>query len=125
MKKKVEQTMTWDEANEAIDPTMLGQILAIGPGPARKIFKRYDFPIIPETEGNPKADKEAARLYIQGQDFKNHPKEKIEYLILMELRKLTKEFHEIKTILKEQFSCERKTIVENSNPNMKGDEIIE
>jgi len=126
MRNKVEQTMTWEEAEETIDADVLAKILAIGIKPARKIFKRYDFPVIPETENQPKADKEAARLYIQRMDFKNFPTEKIEYLTLMEIKKQTESLQEVANILKKHFSSDSPTIIENPKPNcMKGDEEID
>ena len=61
-------TMTWDEAPDTISPKELSKILGIGIVSARNIFDKPDFPKIPKSDiGNiGRADKEAARLYIQG-----------------------------------------------------------
>lgn len=90
MKTKRESTMTWEEAPNAISPMHLSKILGIGTQAARDVFKNKNFPIIPGTEAEPLAEKEAVRLYLQGIQLKNQPKESLLYLILLELKELNK-----------------------------------
>lgn len=83
-------TMTWDEAPDTISPKELSKILGIGIVSARNIFDKPDFPKIPKSDiGNiGRADKEAARLYIQGVKIKNNPKETILSMIYFELKRM-------------------------------------
>ncbi len=83
-------TMTWDEAPDTISPKELSKILGIGIVSARNIFDKPDFPKIPKSDiGNiGRADKEAARLYIQGIKIKSNPKESILSMIYFELRRI-------------------------------------
>lgn len=85
--------MSWEEAPDTITPEDLSKILGIGIASARNIFDRTDFPKIPKSIiGNiGKADKEAARLYIQGISTKTQTKESLLSMIYLELKKLTKE----------------------------------
>ena len=81
-------TMTWAEAPDTISPKELSQILGIGIISARNIFDKPDFPKIPKADiGNiGKADKEVARLYIQGIKInKNNAKESLLSMIYFEL----------------------------------------
>lgn len=91
MKANKKSTMTWEEAPDTISPTELSEILGICIISARKIFDQKDFPKVSKSViGNiGKADKEAARLYVQGFRIKEKPKETLDYLILLELKKLT------------------------------------
>ncbi len=88
MRVKKDSVMTWDDAPDTITPKDLSDILGIGIDNARKIFKEKDFPNISASIiGNiGKADKEAARLYIQGIRIKNNTKEDIFKLIYLELK---------------------------------------
>lgn len=89
---RVEPTpiMTWEEAPDTITPKDLAAILGIGIESARAIFDKSDFPKISKKDiGNiGKADKEVARLYIQGINVKTHPKETLLTMIYFELKKL-------------------------------------
>lgn len=89
---RVENTprMTWDEAPDVISPKELADILGIGIASARKIFDKPDFPKISKSDiGNiGKADKEAAKLYIQGIKIKNNSKEALLSMIYFELKKI-------------------------------------
>ena len=82
--------MSWDEAPDTITPEELSKILGIGIVGARSIFDKPDFPKIPKSViGNiGKADKEAARLYIQGISTKTQVKESLLSMIYLELKKL-------------------------------------
>ena len=86
-------TIKWEEAPDIITPKDLAKILGIGIDSARKIFDKDDFPKISKKDiGNiGKADKEAARLYIQGIRIKTNSKESLLAMIYFELKKLTKE----------------------------------
>ena len=90
MKKTTKSTMTWKEAPDTITPEDLSKILGIGIISARNIFDRKDFPKVSKYDiGNQgKADKEAARLYLQG--FKTNEKSETSLLslIYLELKKL-------------------------------------
>lgn len=90
MRVETKPTMTWEEAPDTISPKELAKILGVGIVSARNIFDKPDFPKIPKSDiGNiGRADKEAARLYIQGVKIKNNPKESILSMIYFELRKL-------------------------------------
>ena len=90
MKVKRESSMSWEEAPNAISPIHLSKILGIGIMSAREIFKNKDFPIIAGTELEPLAEKEAAKLYLQGIHLKNQPKDALLYLILQELKQLNR-----------------------------------
>lgn len=90
MRVETMPTMTWDNAPDTITPKDLSQILGIGIEGARKIFDKADFPKVSKKDiGNiGKADKEAARLYIQGVKFANNGKEALLTMIYFELKKL-------------------------------------
>ncbi len=90
MRGECKPTMTWEEAPDTITPKELSKILGIGINNARKIFDKQDFPKISKSDiGNiGKADKEAARLYIQGIRIKTNSKEGLLSLIYFELIKM-------------------------------------
>ena len=94
MRVENKPTMTWEEAPDTISPKELSQILGIGIISARNLFDKPDFPKIPKSDiGNiGKADKEVARLYIQGVKLKESNKTVVEYMILQELKKLNENF---------------------------------
>lgn len=84
-------TMKWEDAPDTIAPKDLAAILGIGIEGARAIFDKDDFPKISKKDiGNiGKADKEAARLYIQGVRInKNNTKESLLSMIYFELRRM-------------------------------------
>ncbi len=90
MRVETKATMKWEEAPDTITPKDLAAILGIGIEGARAIFDKDDFPKISKKDiGNiGKADKEVARLYIQGINVKTHPKESLLTMIYFELKKL-------------------------------------
>lgn len=100
MRVDTNPTMTWREAPDTITPKDLSNILGIGVESARKIFKDKDFPNISETIiGNiGKADKEVARLYIQGIKSKNNSKDDILKLIYMELKDINLKLNAIQLL---------------------------
>lgn len=114
MRGECKPTMTWKEAPDTISPKELAKILGIGINNARNIFDKPDFPKISKADiGNiGKADKEAARLYIQGIKIKNNSKEALLSMIYFELRKITAN-NEI-DMLKSDFE-KGKESVENEN----------
>lgn len=83
-------TMTWAEAPDTIDPEDLSKILGIGIESARRIFDKKDFPKVSKEDiGNQgKADKVAARMYLQGIKIKEHPKDALLFMIYQELVKI-------------------------------------
>lgn len=90
MRTKKIPTMSWAEAPDIITPEDLAKILGIGIENARKIFDEPNFPKISKNIiGNiGKADKEAARLYIQGIKInKSNNKESLLYMIYLEIKK--------------------------------------
>ena len=101
-------------SENTISPKELAKILGIGINNARNIFDKPDFPKISKADiGNiGKADKEAARLYIQGIKIKNNSKEALLSMIYFELRKITAN-NEI-DVLKSDFE-KGKESVENEN----------
>lgn len=90
MRVEAKATMKWENAPDTITPKDLAAILGIGIEGARAIFDKDDFPKISKKDiGNiGKADKEVARLYIQGINVKTHPKETLLTMIYFELKKL-------------------------------------
>ena len=90
MRTETKATMKWKNAPDTITPKDLAAILGIGIEGARAIFDKDDFPKISKKDiGNiGKADKEVARLYIQGINVKTHPKETLLTMIYFELKKL-------------------------------------
>ena len=90
MRTETKATMKWENAPDTITPKDLAAILGIGIEGARAIFDKDDFPKISKKDiGNiGKADKEVARLYIQGINVKTNPKESLLTMIYFELKKL-------------------------------------
>lgn len=88
MNVKHEIEMTWDEAPDTITPEIYAKIKGHSPQWARDRFKEAGFP----NQGNGKqiADKTAVRLYELGINPKENPKLGVEYLILLELKKMAK-----------------------------------
>ena len=89
MKKTTKPTLTWKDAPDTITPDDLAKILGIGILSARNLFDRKDFPKVSKYDiGNQgKADKEAARMYLQGFRI-NEKSETLLNLIYLELKKL-------------------------------------
>lgn len=81
--------MTWEEAPDTIGIEELQKILGIGKDRASDVFNTKGFPKIAGV--GLKADKEAARLYLQGFRIKENPKGTIDYMILRELKKLNEQ----------------------------------
>lgn len=88
MNVKKEITINWDEVPDTITPEIYAQIRGHSPEWARTRFKDKNFPRL--ESGKMIADKTAVRLYDMGIIVKNNPKQSIEYLILLELQKLSK-----------------------------------
>lgn len=84
-------TMNWKDAPDTITPKDLANILGIGVESARTIFKRKDFPKISNNLiGNiGKADKEMARLYIQGIRLSGNTKDDLLSLIYLEIKNIS------------------------------------
>lgn len=95
-KMKLKSTMTWEDAPDTITPVELAQILGIGENAARQKFDEKGFPRIPGLGNIRKADKNAARLYIQGINIKENQKEAINSMLLFELKKLNNNFNEMR-----------------------------
>ena len=90
MNVKKEITMVWEEAPDTITPEMYAQIRGIGTQTARNIFNSKGFPRIEGAGAKPIAEKIAVQLYDMGLNPKQNQKQSIEYLILLELKKLNK-----------------------------------
>lgn len=88
MNVKREITMNWDDAPDTITPEIYAQIRGHSPQWARNKFDEKDFPRL--ESGKKIADKTAVRLYELGINPKQNQKAGIEFLILLELQKLTK-----------------------------------
>lgn len=85
---KREVTMNWNNAPDTITPEIYAQIRGHSVQWARNKFDEKDFP---RLESKKKiADKTAVRLYELGINPKQNQKAGIEFLILLELQKLTK-----------------------------------
>lgn len=88
MNVKREVTMNWNNAPDTITPEIYAQIRGHSVQWARNKFDEKDFP---RLESKKKiADKTAVRLYELGINPKQNQKAGIEFLILLELQKLTK-----------------------------------
>lgn len=88
MNVKREVTMNWSNAPDTITPEIYAQIRGHSVQWARNKFDEKDFP---RLESKKKiADKTAVRLYELGINPKQNQKAGIEFLILLELQKLTK-----------------------------------
>lgn len=96
-KVKINPTMTWDEAPDTITPVELAKILGIGEPGARQKFDEKNFPRIPGLGNIRKADKNVARLYIQGISIKENLKEALNGMLLFEIKKLNNNFEEMRT----------------------------
>lgn len=98
---------------EIITPEDLSKILGIGKENARNIFRKKDFPKIPNSIiGNiGKADKEMAKLYIQGIKAKDNSKDNTLNLILLELKKLNDKLEVITNIYN------REDVIDDKNVN--------
>lgn len=88
MKKKTVSTMTWENAPDTIGVEDLMKLLGVGKNCASNIFNSKGFPKIEGVGTSLKADKEAVRLFIQGFKIKENQKGTLEYMILLELKKL-------------------------------------
>jgi len=100
MRVDTNPTMRWEDAPDTITPKDLSKILGIGVESARKIFRDKDFPNLSEKIiGNiGKADKDVARLYIQGIKIKNSSKDDILKLIYMELKNINLKLNSIQLL---------------------------
>lgn len=104
MKTKIEASLTWDEAPDTIGPTELAKILGVGEPSARAKFDEKGFPRIRGLGNTRKADKNAARLYIQGINIKDNQKDTMTGLLLFELKQLNNNFKEFQ--VREDGKCE-------------------
>lgn len=84
-KAKVKPTLRWEDAPDTICPEELSKILGVGIVKAQDIFNLPGFPKIEKTF---KADKESARLFIQGFKIREKPKEALLYMIYQEMLKM-------------------------------------
>lgn len=94
MRCKMKPTLSWEDAPDTIGPMELAKILGVGEPNARAMFDTKGFPRIPGLGVIRKADKQAARLYLQGINIKANPKEAISGLLLFELKKLNTNLEE-------------------------------
>lgn len=92
MQNDIRPTMTWDEAPDTIDYMDLSKILGVCPEIAKNKFDERGFPKISGLGTKRKADKEAAKLYIQGLYDKGNLRDSRQNLILLELKKITSNF---------------------------------
>ena len=113
MRGRTKPTMTWDEAPDTITPKELSQILGIGIEGARNLFDKVDFPKISKKDiGNiGKADKEAARLYIQGVKIKTNSKEALLSMIYFELKKLNSKINTEEENINENEGCKQEKVI--------------
>lgn len=86
MNTKKEITMNWEDAPDTITPEIYARIRGHSTKWASERFKRRDFPKI--ESGKQIADKTAVMLYDMGINIKNNPKQSIEFLMLLELKKM-------------------------------------
>ncbi len=88
MNAKKEITLNWNEAPDTITPEIYSKIRGHSDQWAREQFNKKDFPKL--DSGKLIADKTAVILYDLGINPKSNPKQSIEYLILLELQKISK-----------------------------------
>lgn len=88
MNTKRQATLNWEDAPDTLTPEMYAKIRGHSVQWARDRFNEKGFPRI--ESGKQIADKRAVMLYDMGINPKTNPKQSIEYLILLELQKLTK-----------------------------------
>lgn len=86
MNTKKEITMNWKEAPDTITPEIYARIRGHSPKWASARLKKKDFPKI--ESGKQIADKTAVMLYDMGINIKNNPKQGIDFLMLLELKKI-------------------------------------
>lgn len=106
-------TMAWEDAPDTIAPKDLAAILGIGIEGARAIFDKDDFPKISKKDiGNiGKADKEAARLYIQGVKIKTNSKDALLSMIYFELKKLNSKINTEEENINENEGCKQEKVI--------------
>ena len=78
--------MNWQEAPDTITPEIYAQIRGHSIKWARERFNERNFPKI--ESGKQIADKTAVMLYDMGINIKNNPKQGVDFLILLELKKI-------------------------------------
>lgn len=105
MKKKIEPSMTWEEAPDTIGPDELAKILGVGEPSARAKFDEKGFPRIQGLGNLRKADKHAARLYLQGINIKTNQREAVMGLLLFEVKKLNTNLNEKLKEVEESENC--------------------
>lgn len=86
MNVKKEITMNWEDAPDTITPEIYANIRGHSTQWARERFNEKDFPRI--EGGKQIADKTAVKLYDMGINIKEQQKHGIEFLILLELKKI-------------------------------------
>lgn len=94
-KTKKKPSLSWEDAPDIIGVEELSEILGVGLGKASSIFNNKGFPSLTGVEGL-KADKDAARLYLQGFKIKENQKTAMDYLIFLELKKLNSNIEELR-----------------------------
>lgn len=87
MNVKKTPTLTWDKAPDTLTIDEYAEVSRIGKATARLNFDKEDFPKI-DAGNRQLVDKTAARLYNMGISTKQCKKETIDYLILLELKKI-------------------------------------
>jgi len=83
----IKSTLKWEDAPDVIDYTDLAKIIGVCPDTAKQIFNDRKFPKIPGINKR-KADKEVAKLYLQGFYSTESIRDSRQNLILIELQKI-------------------------------------
>ncbi len=99
-RKKIHSTLTWEDAPDTITPEILSKILGCCEQKATEYFNEKDFPRLDKI--GLKADKEAARMFLQGFRVKQNQKLCIEQMMLLELRRLNNNVEEGRIKFNEQ-----------------------
>lgn len=95
MKVKRMPTMSWIEAPDIITPEDLSKILGCGIETSRNKFNEKGFPIIEGLGNLRKADKEAVRLYLQGNIYTEYQSRTVANRMRKEILENLKEIKEI------------------------------
>ena len=95
MGRKKKAFMLWEEAPDIITPEELSELLNVGIQGARDKFNEKGFPRISGLGNIDKADKEAARLYLQGNVYTEYITKTVSNRIQNEILKTLKDIKEM------------------------------
>ena len=95
MQKQIKPTLNWEDAPDTIDYNDLAKILGVCPDTAKDIFDARQFPKIKGLGVKRKADKDIAKLYLQGLYSPETVRDTRQNLILIELQKINEKLEKL------------------------------